>query len=205
MKQRAPYVQRAPWTLISRFTFHGTRQAARLLSAKHLDWFISLGLLLAGLAAYTYTLAPTLLSGDVALFQYTPQVLGVTYPTGFPSYLLAAKLWLTLFPFGEVAWRMNLFSALCAGLALPILYHVAQRIWRNRLAALTAVLIFATLPTYWRWATAARVYTFNILLFAIVLWLVARGAPPYGEYDAGGIGRGLLAAHFWAGSGLNSK
>jgi hypothetical protein len=144
---------------------------SRNWKAIYLDWFINITLLLAGLVAYTYTLAPTLLQGDSALFQYTPQVLGVTYPTGFPTYLLVAKGWLTLLPWGEVAWRMNFFSAMCASLALPILYGVARRVWHNRLAALTAVIIFATLPTYWRWATVARVYTFNILLFSIVLWL----------------------------------
>lgn len=144
---------------------------SRIWKALNFDWCINIVLLLAGLVAYTYTLAPTLLQGDSALFQYTPQVLGVTYPTGFPTYLLVAKGWLTLLPWGEVAWRMNLFSALCASLALPILYGVARRVWHHRLAALTAIIIFATLPTYWRWATVARVYTFNILLFSVVLWL----------------------------------
>jgi hypothetical protein len=55
---------------------------------------------------------------------------------------------------------------------------VGRRVWDNRLAALTVVLIFATLRTYWRWATVAKVYTFNILLFSIVLWLAVRGTEP---------------------------
>ena len=142
------------------------------MTIKSVDRLISPVLFLAGLVAYTSTLAPSVLDGDAALFQYTPHVLGVTYPTGYPVYLLLAKLWLTLFPFGSIAWRMNLFSALCAGLALPIYYHLARRVWDNRLAGLTSVAIFATLPTFWLWATKTKIYTLNILLYLLVLWFV---------------------------------
>lgn len=134
------------------------------------DKVIAVILLLAALIAYISTLAPTLLDGDAALFQYIPLTLGITYPTGYPVYILVSKIWLTLFPFGEIAWRMNLFSALSAAFAMPIFYTVAHRILRNRWGALSAVLLFSTLSTYWRWATSAKIYTFNILLFSIVLY-----------------------------------
>ena len=92
------------------------------------DPLIGLILFLIGLYAYTATLAPTVLEGDAALYEYTPYVLGVTYPTGYPLYILLGKLWLTLFPFGELAWRMNLFSALCSAAALPLLYGATRRL-----------------------------------------------------------------------------
>ena len=145
------------------------------MRTRWIDGLINLALFGGALAAYTSTLAPTVLDGDAALFQYTPQVLGVTYPTGYPVYLLLSKAWLSLFPFGEVAWRMNLFSALCASLTLPIFYGVSRRIWYSRPAALTSVLIYATLPTYWLWATETKIYTLNILLYSMVLWLAVAG------------------------------
>lgn len=167
-----------------RLTFHASR---------HLDTLIGLILFLSGLYAYTRTLAPTVLDGDAALFQYTPYVLGVTYPTGYPLYILLGKLWLTLFPFGEIAWRMNLFSALCSAVALPLIYQAA-RLFNGpqllttapqppapysllpRLAALTAVLTFATLPTFWRWSTETKIYALNMLLFSGVLYTLARAS-----------------------------
>lgn len=136
---------------------------------------IGIALVLAGFGGYYRTLAPTVLDGDAALFQFTPQVLGVTYPTGYPIYLLFSRLWLTVFPWGEIAWRMNLFSAICAALALPGLYFVARRLLQSTPAALVAVLTFATLPTYWRWATEAKIYTLNMLLFSMVLSLAVLG------------------------------
>ncbi|MBE7469021.1 MAG: DUF2723 domain-containing protein [Anaerolineales bacterium] len=160
----------------SRITYHASR---------YFDSLIGLTLFLAGLYAYTATLAPTVLEGDAALYQYTPYVLGVTYPTGYPFYILLGKLWLSLFPFGEVAWRMNLFSALCSAAALPLIYGAARRfllpsLTREglgeggaRFAALAAVLTFATLPTFWRWSTEAKIYSLNILLFSGVLYTLA--------------------------------
>lgn len=140
-----------------------------------LDLLTGLLLFLTGLYAYTATLAPTVLEGDAALFQYTPCVLGVTYPTGYPLYILLGKLWVTLLPVGEIAWRMNLFSAFCSAAALPLIYGAARRLLDgDRWAALAAVLIFATLPTFWRWSTEAKIYALNILLFSGVLYCLAR-------------------------------
>jgi hypothetical protein len=131
-------------------------------------------LFVSALVAYVSTLAPTVLDGDAALFQYTPFVLGVTYPTGYPTYILLARLWLMLVPIGSIAYRMNLFSAVCGALALPFLYTAVRRLLGSRLAAMLAILVFATLPTYWRWATEAKIYTLHLLLLSGVLVLLSR-------------------------------
>ncbi len=146
---------------------------------RKLDAAVTAAIFLGALAAYVGTLAPTVLNGDAALFQYTPSVMGVTYPTGYPVYLLAARLWLAVFPVGEIAWRMNLFSAVCAALAMAIFYRVAQNILRYRLAAVSSVWLFATLPTFWRWATEAKIYTLNILLFTAALYVFTRPKPKH--------------------------
>jgi hypothetical protein len=138
------------------------------------DSLLAAVLFIGGLVAYVSTLAPTVLDGDAALFQYTPSVLGVTYPTGYPTYILLGRLWTTVVRIGSVAYRMNLLSAMCGALALAILYPALRRLLENRLAALLAVLIFATLPTYWRWATEAKIYTLHILLLSGMLFLLTR-------------------------------
>ena len=143
-----------------------------------------MAIFLGALAAYVRTLAPTVLDGDAALFQFTPAVMGVTYPTGYPVYLFAAKIWLAIFPLGEMAWRMNLFSAVGAALAMAIFYRVAKNILRYRLAAASSVLLFATLPTFWRWATEAKIYTLNILLFATALYFLTRPKPKHAAFGA---------------------
>ncbi len=141
-----------------------------------ISWLDRILPVLIGLAAflgYYSTLAPTVLDGDAALFQYAPAVLGVTYPTGYPTYLLLGFVWQALVPLGSVAYRMNLFSAVCAALALTILYPTARRLLESRVAALCSVVIFATLPTFWRWATEAKIYTLHILLLSACCWCSA--------------------------------
>lgn len=148
-----------------------------------LDWLISVVLVLTSGTFYSSTLAPTVLDGDAALFQYTPEVLGVTYPTGYPIYILLGKLWLLLFPVGEVAWQMNLFSAVCGAAVAGVLYNVLRRLFGSRMAALVGVLTFISLPTYWRWATEAKIYMLNLLFFSLILWLATLwlDPPPKGK------------------------
>ena len=155
------------------------------------DKLVTVALFLGGLVVYVSTLAPGTLDGDAALFQYTPWVLGVTYPTGYPTYILLGRLWTALVPIGSVAYRMNLSSAVCGALALALLYPTARRLLEQRLAALLAVLIFATLPTYWRWATEAKIYTLHILFLSGMLFVLSR----CGEEREQGLGnRALLAS-----------
>ncbi|UCC87434.1 MAG: DUF2723 domain-containing protein [Anaerolineales bacterium] len=137
------------------------------------DGWVAVALFIAGLLAYVSTLAPTVLDGDAALFQYTPSVLGITYPTGYPTYILLGRLCAMFVPIGPVAYRMNLFSAVCGALALAFLYAALRRLLESRLAALLAVLTFGTLPTYWRWATEAKIYTLHILLLSGILFALS--------------------------------
>ncbi|MGQ9502459.1 MAG: protein O-mannosyl-transferase family [Anaerolineae bacterium] len=150
------------------------------MQSKHLrplslsDYIIPVLIGLVAFFGYRSTLAPTVLDGDAALFQYTPAVLGVTYPTGYPTYVLFGFLWQTLLPLGSVAYRMNLFSAVCAALALAFLYPATRHLLESRIAALCSVAIFATLPTFWRWATEAKIYTLHIMLLSAMLMVLSR-------------------------------
>ena len=80
---------------------------------KRLDFAISLSLFSAVFTLYIRTLAPSLLYGDSAEFQTTAYTLGIGHPTGYPIYMLIAKLF-TFLPVGEIAYRVNLFSAFSA-------------------------------------------------------------------------------------------
>ena len=74
------------------------------------DVYVGAIVFLLGLTLYIRTLAPGLLSGDSAEFQTLAYTLGMTHPTGYPIYVLLAHVF-TLLPFGDMAWRVNLFSA----------------------------------------------------------------------------------------------
>ncbi|NIO71864.1 MAG: DUF2723 domain-containing protein, partial [Anaerolineae bacterium] len=47
---------------------------------------------------------------------------GIAHPTGYPLYTMLGWLWSHVLPLGDVAYRMNLFSALWAAVAVTLLY-----------------------------------------------------------------------------------
>jgi len=154
-----------------------------------------LDLLLAAAAAtlafmlYSRTLAPGLLPGDSGEFQFAAWLGGFAHPTGYPLYLLTGRLWTHLLPFGDPAWRMNLFSAVWAALAVGGLYLLARQALlatarsdrgpvSSRLPALLAAALLAVNPSFWSQAIIAEVYTLHAallvaILLALVLWAAA--------------------------------
>ncbi len=129
---------------------------------------------------YLDTLAPTVLTFDSATLQTRAYVLGIGYPTGYPTYIMLGKLF-TYLPFGDVAYRVNLSSAVYAALAGAVIYLAALRMVpaeKNVFApgvAGIAALAFATGPTFWNQAIQAEVYSLNVLLvvstfYALLVW-----------------------------------
>ncbi len=123
---------------------------------------------------YGRTLAPGLLPGDSGEFQFASWLGGFAHPTGYPLYLLAGWLWTHLLPFGDPAWRMNLFSAVWGALAVGGLYLLARQVLQaaalsGRLPALFAALLLAVSPTFWSQAVVAEVYTLHAALLVLIL------------------------------------
>ncbi len=69
---------------------------------------------------YLFTLAPTVTPVDSGELITAARTLGVAHPPGFPLYVLLAHF-ASLLPFGSVAFRVNLASALFAALAASVL------------------------------------------------------------------------------------
>jgi len=156
---------------------------------------------LAGLAAlislgiYVHTLLPSVGVADTFEFQVVAPTLGVAHPTGYPLYVLLAKVF-TFLPIGNVAWRVSLSAAVFGAGAVVMVFFVtrelSQAAWRAEKAgrraqggrdvfALLTALAVGFSATFWSQATAAEVYTLhNALVMGILLLLirVARGSAP---------------------------
>ena len=129
---------------------------------------------------YLRTLAPTILPYDspdlldVPMLQMQVCVLGMTHPTGYPSYILLSHLF-TYLPFGDCAYRVNLASATYAALAVLSVFAAGYLLGRRVAAAAAAALAFGVGVTLWSQAVIAEVYTLNALfvaltLLALLLW-----------------------------------
>ena len=138
---------------------------------KRSDFALALFLFIASLALYLRTLAPSLLFGDSAEFQTIAYTLGIGHPTGYPVYVLLAKLF-TLLPMGEIAYRVNLFSAVCAALTVGMVYLMIRRLGATYAAAAYGALTLAVIPLFWKYASIAEVYAPAASCLAVTLLFV---------------------------------
>lgn len=128
----------------------------------------------AAFGLYIKTLSPAVYTFDSAELAAGVYSLGIVHPTGYPLYLLLAKVFTLLVPFGDVAYRVNLFSAVCAALALVVLRRVAFGLTGSPSASLLATALFGVTYALWSEAVVAEVYTLHLLFLALILWLALR-------------------------------
>lgn len=213
----------APWALLLLYVLQPTvnlLQAAVLLAGAaalslmfllealgarewHMRWGARAVLGAAVLALYLPTMGRTVGEADTFEFQVVAPALGVAHPTGYPLYILLGKLF-SLFPVGEVAWRVNLTSVACAVAAIGAVYsligitrplraeavrgEVTSPLRNNHSSgraetgdhsaffpALVAALALAVSPVFWSQAIVAEVYALNAAFVALLLWLALRG------------------------------
>ncbi len=147
-------------------------------------WLLPASLGLAVICLYLRTLLPSVGEADTLEFQVVAAKLGVAHPTGYPLYVLLGKLF-TLLPLRNVAWRVNLASAVFGTAAVVMVYDIVRRLsgealpttraeHSDGLTAFLAALAFAFSTTFWSQALVAEVYTLHNLLVAAILWLLLR-------------------------------
>lgn len=135
-------------------------------------------------AVYLFSSYPTLSSyrdaGDMAAGAWT---LGVAHPPGYPFFVLLGRAWTTLLPFGSPAYRLNVLSALAAGLAVALTAWAAARAARAagrerpNPPALWAAVTLAAAPAFWHLATLSEMYALNALFGAALLALAVLEGP----------------------------
>ncbi len=120
----------------------------------------------AALGLYLSTLAPTILPADAGEFQFVSYVLGIAHPPGYPLYTMLAKLF-TFIPFGDVAYRVNLFSAVSSALALFVLARTVRWLTGSHIAGWIAAVGLSLAPTFWAQSTTANIRSLTALFTAL--------------------------------------
>lgn len=168
-----------------------------------IDGSAAIGVALAAFLLYFLTLAPTVLEADGGEFQFVPWLPGIAHPTGYPFYILLGWLWTHLLPIGEVAWRMNLLSAVLAAAAVGMTYaiarHILDAVWPDTpftarvIAAMLAAAVLAVSPTFWSQAVIAEVYALHALFVAGLLWLGLKTLKVFKTFSVWNSRAGFLA------------
>ncbi|MFZ4598981.1 MAG: protein O-mannosyl-transferase family [Terrimicrobiaceae bacterium] len=152
------------------------------------DWLAGSLTGLVAFFVYLWTLAPNVTLLDSGEFIVAAQHFGVPHPTGYPLWTFLAWLF-QLLPLGNAAWEINLFSAVCGGLATGVATLLSRSSLRwllgdelaatrglATIASVSCGLLFAFSFSMWSQAVIAEVYTLHALivglfLVAIYAWL----------------------------------
>jgi hypothetical protein len=101
--------------------------------------------------------------------------LGLAHPTGFPLYILLGKLFTLILPIGDVAYRLNIFSALLTSIALVFFYLSLLQLDKSRTTSLltTFILGFGA-NTIWGNSGRADVYTLSLFFVSFLFFIFSK-------------------------------
>src|SRR3990167_8474546 len=120
------------------------------------------------LAIYILTLSRSIYFGDSGEFITVAKTLGIAHTPGYPLYTIIAHLF-TYLPFGNLAFKVNLFSAVTSSLTAVIVYFICLKLNKNRLASISASLFLAFSYLFWLYSLVAEVFSLNSLLVALII------------------------------------
>lgn len=166
-------------------------------ASAHLDWTDRLSCSLATsvvLVVYLLSVAPSVTLEWSGIFTAGSTYGGVPFSGGYPAWTIYAWAFTRLVPVGNVAWRVNLSSAVGAALACGLvamlvsfggkmLFDESSAFSRLRtfdrkiirgVCGYVAGLVFGLSGAVWGKAVVGEFWAFGALLFTGVLWMFTR-------------------------------
>lgn len=140
---------------------------------------------------YLFTLAPTVTFEDSGELITAAFNLGVPHPPGYPLFTLLGRIF-TFLPFGTIAYRLNLMSALFSAAAGVFVCWATVMLIENTFirtaffqkttfrsrkllcysAGICSAILFGTAKETWEQSIITEVYGLNSFLVAVFLFLV---------------------------------
>jgi hypothetical protein len=140
------------------------------------DWAQAGLVAVALFVVFASTAIRTVGSEDDGLFILSSFFLGIEHPPGYPLFTLIGHLF-SLLPFGSVAYRVHLASALFGALTGAAAWMCARSLIPGRLPAWLAALGLGLSPVFWSQAVIAEVYTLNTFFFLVLVYLGLQACP----------------------------
>ncbi len=163
-----------------------TMEAARTWAPRALCTMVFLWYALAAAPGFYWLDSAELSAGTIGL--------GTPHATGFPLYMMLGKL-ASLLPIGELAFRINLLSAACAGVAVggttELILRLGKDDWPSLIGALAGAAALAVSLLFARHATIAEVYAPTAAAIVLTLLLFERVAA--GSHASVGLSLAWLA------------
>ncbi len=147
------------------------------------EWLWALAVGVMALALFVITLAPTVTAEDSGELVAAAWHFGVPHPPGYPLWTALCGVWVHLFAVGSIAWRANLFSAMCSAGAASMVFLALRQVGLSRLVASSAALVWVWSETSWMQSVITEVYALNSLVTAAIFccalrWYATRQTRP---------------------------
>lgn len=145
-------------------------------------------------AVYMGTLAPSVTFFDSGEFLTATASLGSAHSPGYPLFLMYAKPF-TWLPLGNIAFRVNVATAVSSSLACLMVYILTVSLLKKeallndvrftmmavKFAGLSAALSFAVTPRLWLQSNHDKPYPLLAFISAIIFYLLLRWQEQYRE------------------------
>jgi hypothetical protein len=131
-------------------------------------------LALVGIVLYGTTVAPTVLWGDGGHLQLNA-VQGILNGSAgsHPAWVWIAHQF-TKIPIGDIAWRVNMVSAIFGATTISLVYMILREMHLKRGPSILATLALMVSHTFWSHAVRAEVYTLTLTLMSLLMWVMLR-------------------------------
>jgi len=111
---------------------------------------------------------------DTAKFQFVAYILGTPHAPGYPTYLVFTHFFVKLFPFGSLAYKVNLLSAIFSLCTCWILFRILLVLEVTPFIAFLTAFMFGLTQTFWSQSIIAEVYALNALFVALSIFFFAQ-------------------------------
>lgn len=145
-------------------------------------------------ALYMATLAPSVTFFDSGEFLTATASMGSAHSPGYPLFLMYAKMF-TWIPLGNIAFRINVATAVSSSIACLVVYVLVTYLLRKetlldnerfnriavKLAGLAAAVSFGVTPRLWLQSNHDKPYPLLAFISAIIFYLLLRWREHYLE------------------------
>ena len=121
--------------------------------------------------ALVFLVAPGLTWLDAGELMAASHELGIAHPPGFPLFIMLHKFVAMVVPFGEIAFRGNLASAVLGAGGMTLLTRCAIRFGLRPSAVVCAAMMAFASPIFILHHSTIEVYSGLLLGFGLLIWL----------------------------------
>lgn len=108
-------------------------------------------------------------SGELAI---SAQLLGVSHPTGYPTYTIISAAMVRFLPLGNIVYRVSILSGLMTAAGAGFLFLFLRNVCSGGVCApFLVVVALGSIGTVWGQSVLPEIYSFHILLLSLVLYV----------------------------------